>query len=147
MGKERTLSIIKPDALGTNHIGEIISTFEKNGIAVIGAKMLHLSLDQAKHFYKVHRHRPFFEELVQFMSSGPILVMCLEGEDAIAQNRKLMGATNPHEAQKGTIRERFGTSVGNNAVHGSDSLETAKEEVAFFFNEHELFSREKSHIL
>jgi len=141
VSNERTLSIVKPDCLKENHIGEVLTTFEQNGLKVIGCKMLHMTKEQAEHFYAVHSARPFFDELVEFMSSGPILVSCLEGDNAIQKNRELMGATNPKEAQEGTIRKRFGTDIGNNAVHGSDAEETAKEEVAFFFNEKELFSR------
>ncbi|NGX30788.1 MAG: Nucleoside diphosphate kinase [Chlamydiae bacterium] len=141
MAKERTLSIIKPDAVIANHIGEIITIFEENGLIVLGCKMLHLTKEQAEHFYAIHTGKPFFEEIVQFMSSGPVVVICLEGEDAIEKNRDLMGVTDPKQAKEGTIRQRFGTNIGVNAVHGSDALPTAKEEVSFFFNDHELFSR------
>lgn len=141
MAKERTLSIIKPDAVFANHIGEIIARFEKAGLKVIAAKMLHLPAEQAKGFYAVHAHRPFFQELVTFMISGPCLILVLEGEDAITKNRNLMGATNPKEAAPGTIRADFAKTIDKNAVHGSDSAETAKTEIAFFFRPHELFSR------
>lgn len=138
---EQTLSIIKPDAVKENHIGEIMARFEKAGLKIVAARMMHLTVDQAKAFYAVHSHRPFFQELVSFMSSGPVLVQVLQGEDAIAKNRKLMGATNPKEAEAGTIRADFAKSIDHNAVHGSDSAETAKEEITFFFKTNELFSR------
>ncbi len=141
MALEQTLSIIKPDAVGDNHIGEILSRFEKAGLKVVATRMLHLSTDQAKAFYNVHAHRPFFEELVAFMIMGPVLVTVLEGEDAIAKNRELMGATNPKEAASGTIRADFAKTIDKNAVHGSDSAENAKQEVAFFFKPQEIFSR------
>lgn len=141
MAFEQTLSIIKPDAVGDNHIGEILARFEKTGLKIVGAKMLHLSLDQAKAFYNVHAHRPFFEELVTFMISGPVLILVLEGEDAIAKNRDLMGATNPKEAAPDTIRADFAKTIDKNAVHGSDSAETAAQEVPFFFKGSEIFSR------
>lgn len=139
MSKERTLSIIKPDAVAKNVIGEIISRFEKAGLRIAGAKMLHLSKTQAEQFYAVHKDRPFFAGLVSFMSSGPVLVQVLEGEDAIAQNRKIMGATNPKDAAPGTIRADFADSIDHNAVHGSDAKETAQQEIAFFFKADELF--------
>jgi len=138
---EQTLSIVKPDAVQANHIGDIITRFEKAGLKIIAAKMLHLSMEQAKAFYAVHAHRPFFQELVSFIASGPVFVSVLQGEGAIALNRKLMGATNPKDAEPGTIRADFATSIDNNAVHGSDSPETAREEIAFFFKTSELFSR------
>ena len=141
MPKEQTLSIIKPDAVGTNHIGAILARFEKAGLKIVAAKMLHLSAEQAKAFYAVHAHRPFFLELVTFMIEGPVLVFVLEGENAIAKNRELMGATNPKEASPGTIRADFAKSIDRNAVHGSDSTETAKKEIAFFFKSQEIFSR------
>ncbi len=141
MANEQTLSIIKPDAVGSNHIGEILARFEKAGLKIVAAKMAHLSADQAKAFYSVHSHRPFFEELVEFMISGPVLISVLEGEDAIAKNRDLMGATNPKEAAPGTIRADFAKTIDKNAVHGSDSPETAKQEVSFFFKSQETFSR------
>lgn len=138
---EQTLSIIKPDAVQGNHIGEILARFEKAGLKIVAARMMHLSIDQAKAFYAVHAHRPFFQELVSFMASGPVLVSVLQGEGAIAKNRELMGATNPKEAAPGTIRADFAKSIDHNAVHGSDAAETAKQEVAFFFKPNELFSR------
>jgi len=131
---QRTLSIIKPDAVAAGHMGEIIATFEKNGLRVVAAKMLHLTQQEAEGFYAVHRERPFFGELTAFMTEGPILVMALEGEEAIAKNRELMGATNPAEAAEGTLRKRFATSIQNNAVHGSDAPETAAFEISYFFN-------------
>jgi len=141
MPKEQTLSIIKPDAVGANHIGAILARFEKAGLKIVAAKMLHLSLEQAKAFYAVHAHRPFFLELVTFMIEGPVLVSVLEGENAIAKNRELMGSTNPKEAAPGTIRADFAKSIDRNAVHGSDSAENAKKEIAFFFKSQETFSR------
>ncbi len=141
MSKEQTLSILKPDAVSANNIGAIISRFEKGGLKVVAAKMLHMTTEQAKAFYSVHAHRPFFQELVTFMIEGPVLVMALEGDDAIAKNRALMGATNPKEAEAGTIRADFAKSIDKNAVHGSDSLENAKNEIAFFFKQQEIFSR------
>jgi len=131
---ERTLSIIKPDAVAAGHIGEIITIFEQAGIRIVAAKMLHLTQRQAEGFYAVHRERPFFGELTTFMTEGPVLVMVLEGEDVIARNRELMGATNPAEAAAGTIRKRFAANIQNNAVHGSDAPETAAFEIAYFFN-------------
>jgi len=141
MAHEQTLSIIKPDAVTANHIGEIIARFEKAGLKIVAAKMLHLSSDQAKGFYAVHAHRPFFQELITFMISGPCLIMVLEGDDAVAKNRNLMGATNPKEAAAGTIRADFAKTIDKNAVHGSDSLENAKTEVSFFFRPNEILSR------
>ncbi|MCB1067899.1 MAG: nucleoside-diphosphate kinase [Simkania sp.] len=141
MAKERTLSIIKPDAVEKNCIGEILSRFEKAGLKIIGAKMLHLSQKQAEGFYAIHKERPFFKDLVSFMISGPVLISVLEGKDAIMKNRDLMGATNPKQAAPGTIRADFAESIDANAVHGSDGPDTAKTEIAFFFNESELFSR------
>lgn len=131
---QRTLSIIKPDAVSKNVIGDIISRFESSGLRVIGAKMMQLSKQQAEEFYGVHRARPFFGDLVSFMISGPVMVLALEGEEAIALNRELMGATNPKEAAPGTIRADFADSIDANAVHGSDSPETAAVEIRFFFN-------------
>lgn len=133
MAQEQTLSIIKPDAVAKNLIGEIINRFEKNGLRIVGAKMMQLTKANAEAFYAVHKTRPFFNNLVNFMSSGPVLVQVLEGENAIALNRKIMGATNPKEAEPGTIRADFADSIDHNAVHGSDSAETAKQEIAFFF--------------
>ena len=138
---EQTLSIIKPDAVGQNQIGNIIEYFERDGLSVIAAKMLHLTEDQAKKFYAVHKERSFFQELVDFMVSGPVMVMVLEGEDSISRNRKIMGPTDPSKAPAGTIRADFATSVERNAVHGSDSPQTAKEEIAFFFKQSEIFRR------
>ncbi|MBZ7986777.1 nucleoside-diphosphate kinase [Campylobacter canadensis] len=135
---QRTLSIIKPDAVKKNVIGEILSRFEKNGLKIVAMKYLHLSKDDAARFYIVHKDRPFYGELTDFMSSGPVVVSVLEGEDAVAKNRKLMGATNPKEAEKGTIRADFADSIDANAVHGSDSLENAKIEIDFFFNKLEI---------
>lgn len=141
MSVERTLSIIKPDAVGDNVIGEIYTRFEKGGLSIIAAKMLHLSRDRAEAFYAVHSERPFFADLVNFMTSGPIMVQCLEGESAIAKNRQLMGATNPADAAPGTIRADFAASVDENAVHGSDAPETAAVEIDFFFTGEELCPR------
>ena len=134
MAKERTLSILKPDAVGKNIIGEVIARFEKGGLRIVAAKMMHLSQEQAEGFYAIHRERPFFNDLVSFVTSGPVLVMTLEGEDAIVKNREVMGATNPAEAAPGTIRADFAKTIDANAVHGSDAPETAKTEVAFFFS-------------
>lgn len=138
---EQTLSIIKPDAVGQNMIGNIIEYFEREGLNVVAAKMLHLSAEQAKAFYAVHKERPFFQELVEFMTSGPVLVMVLEGENAVARNRQIMGATDPSKAAPGTIRADFATSIDRNAVHGSDSLTNAKAEISFFFKSNEIFPR------
>ncbi|MCL7751008.1 nucleoside-diphosphate kinase [Guyparkeria hydrothermalis] len=141
MAVERTLSIIKPDAVAKNVIGQIISRFEDAGLSVVGARMLQLTREQAEGFYAVHKERPFFGELVDFMISGPVFVQVLEGEDAIAKNRDLMGATNPKEADPGTIRADFAESIDANAVHGSDSAENARTEIDFFFKSDELCSR------
>ena len=135
MAIERTLSIIKPDAVAKNVIGEIYSRFEKGGLKIVAARMMHLSKEQAGAFYAVHKERPFYNDLVEFMTSGPVIVQCLEGEDAIAKNRELMGATNPAEAAAGTIRADFASTVDENAVHGSDAPETAAEEIKFFFGD------------
>ena len=132
MSVERTLSIIKPDAVAKNVIGKIYSRFEKAGLKIIAAKMQHLSREQAEGFYAVHRERPFFNDLVEFMSSGPVMIQALEGENAIALNRQLMGATNPAEADVGTIRADFAESIEANAVHGSDGPDTAKTEIGYF---------------
>jgi nucleoside-diphosphate kinase len=137
---ERTLSIIKPDAVSRHVIGEIIRRLEQNNLRVAAAKMLHLSKKEAEGFYAVHRGKGFFESLTDFMSSGPIIVMVLEGENAIFRNRVLMGATNPAEAAPGTIRKEFGTSIEKNAIHGSDSPETAVFEISYFFKEHEILT-------
>lgn len=141
MAIERTLSILKPDAVAKNVIGEILSRFEQAGLAIAGMKMLKLTQEQAEGFYSVHKDKPFFAELVKYMVSGPIVVQVLEGENAVAKNRELMGATDPKQAAPGTIRADFGTSIEANAVHGSDSLETAVWEIAYFFREDEIFPR------
>lgn len=138
---ERTLSIIKPDAVAKNVIGEIYSRFEKAGLNIVAAKMKHLSQSEAEGFYAVHKDRPFFADLVAFMCSGPVMIQVLEGTDAIALNRELMGATNPKEAASGTIRADFADSIDANAVHGSDAPETAATEIAYFFNSEELCPR------
>ena len=130
---EKTLSIIKPDGVEKNVIGKIYSRFEKAGLRIVDAKMLHLSREQAEGFYDVHRERPFFNDLVNFMISGPVMVQVLEGPDAINLNRKLMGATNPEEADEGTIRKDFAESIDRNAVHGSDGPDTAAVEIQYFF--------------
>jgi nucleoside-diphosphate kinase len=141
MAVERTLSIVKPDAVAKNVIGDIYSRFEKAGLSIVAARMLSLSEVQAEGFYAVHRERPFFRDLVRFMISGPIMVQVLQGEDAIAKNRELMGATDPKKAKKGTIRADFADSIDANAVHGSDGPETARTEIAYFFPASEIFSR------
>ncbi|MGJ0516423.1 MAG: nucleoside-diphosphate kinase [Methylomicrobium sp.] len=141
MAIERTFSIIKPDAVAKNVIGEIYSRFEKNGLKIVAAKMLHLTQAQAEGFYAVHKERPFFKDLVSFMISGPVIMQVLEGEDAIAKHRDIMGATNPKDAASGTIRADFANSIDENAVHGSDGPDTAKEEIAFFFSDNELCAR------
>ncbi|MGA7179423.1 MAG: nucleoside-diphosphate kinase [Thiobacillaceae bacterium] len=138
MAIERTLSIIKPDAVGKNVIGKIYSRFETNGLKVVAARMKHLSRREAEKFYAVHRERPFFKDLVEFMISGPVMIQVLEGESAIAKNRELMGATDPKKAEAGTIRADFAQSVDANAVHGSDAPETAAVEIAYFFASTEL---------
>ncbi len=138
---ERTCSIIKPDAVAKNVIGEIYARFEKAGLRIVAAKMMHLSQAQAEGFYAVHKDRPFYSDLVKFMVSGPVMVQVLEGEDAIKKNRDVMGATNPAEAAAGTIRADFADSIDANAVHGSDAPETAAVEIAFFFSEDELCPR------
>ena len=141
MAIERTLSIIKPDAVAKNVIGQILSRFEAGGRRIVAARMMHLSRAEAEAFYAVHRERPFFRDLVQFMVSGPVMVQVLEGEDAIAKNRELMGATDPKKAAPGTIRADFAASIDANAVHGSDGPETARTEVAFFFPAMNIHSR------
>ncbi|MCG6658546.1 nucleoside-diphosphate kinase [Halomonas campisalis] len=141
MATQRTLSIIKPDAVAKNAIGEIISRFEKAGLKVVAAKMLKLDDDKAGGFYAEHKERPFFKDLVGFMTSGPVVVQVLEGEDAIAKNRDLMGATNPKEAAPGTIRADFAETIDANAVHGSDSPESAEREIAYFFQDSEICPR------
>lgn len=141
MSVERTISIIKPDAVAKNAIGEIYSRFEKAGLKIVASKMMHLSEEKAGEFYAVHKERPFYGELVSFMTSGPVMVQLLEGEGAIAKNREVMGATNPKEAAKGTIRADFASSIDENAVHGSDGPETAAAETAFFFSDEEICPR------
>jgi len=138
---ERTLSIIKPDAVAKDVIGEIISRFEQAGLKIIAARMKQLSKAQAQEFYAVHKARPFFSALVDFMTSGPVMIQVLEGENAISRNRELMGATNPAEAAPGTIRADFAESIDANAVHGSDAAETARVEIACFFGPEDIFSR------
>lgn len=133
MSKERTLSILKPDAVRNNHIGAIISRFEKAGLHVVAARMEHLSQEQAEGFYAVHKGRPFFKDLVTFMTSGPVMILTLEGDNAVATNRDLMGATDPSKAAPGTIRADFAKNIDANAVHGSDSKENAEIEIAYFF--------------
>ena len=141
MAVERTLSIIKPDAVAKNVIGQIYSRFEGAGLKVIAARMMHLSREQAGAFYAVHKERPFFKDLVEFMTSGPVMIQALEGENAIQKNRDLMGATDPKKAAPGTIRSDFADSIDANAVHGSDGAETARAEVAFFFATLDVHSR------
>jgi nucleoside-diphosphate kinase len=141
MALERTLSIIKPDAVVKNVVGEIYARFEKAGLKVVAAKMKHLSRKEAEGFYAVHRERPFFNALVEFMISGPVMIQVLQGESAILKNRELMGATNPKDAAKGTIRADFADSIDANAVHGSDAAETAAVEIAYFFAATEVFPR------
>ena len=141
MSQERTISIIKPDAVAKNVIGEIYSRFEKAGLKIVAAKMMQLSEEKAGEFYAVHKERPFYADLVAFMTSGPVMVQILEGENAISVHREVMGATNPAEAAAGTIRADFATSIDENAVHGSDGSDTAKAEMAFFFSDDELCSR------
>ena len=141
MAVERTLSIIKPDAVAKNVIGEIYARFEKAGLRIVAARMMHLSRADAEGFYAVHRERPFFKDLVDFMTTGPVMVQVLEGENAIAKNRELMGATDPRKAAPGTIRADFAQSIDANAVHGSDAAETAKVEIAYFFPAHNVYAR------
>lgn len=141
MAVEQTLSIIKPDAVKKNVIGQILARFEAAGLRIVAARMMHLSRAEAEGFYAVHRGRPFFATLVEFMTSGPVLVQVLEGENAIARNRDLMGATDPRKAAKGTIRADFAASIDANAVHGSDAPETARNEIAYFFPLSEVYSR------
>ena len=141
MAVERTLSIIKPDAVAKNVIGEIYARFEKAGLKIVAARMMHLSRADAEGFYAIHRERPFFRDLVDFMMSGPVMVQVLEGANAIAKNRELMGATDPREAAAGTIRADFAQSIDANAVHGSDGPDTAKVEIAYFFPAHNVYAR------
>jgi nucleoside-diphosphate kinase len=141
MAVERTISIIKPDAVGKNVIGKIYTRFEDAGLKIVAAKMKHLSKAEAEGFYAVHKERPFFNDLVSFMTSGPVMIQVLEGEDAVAKNREIMGATNPKDAAPGTIRADFAETIDENAVHGSDSLENAKIEIAYFFGDDEICPR------
>ncbi|MDD3267500.1 MAG: nucleoside-diphosphate kinase [Burkholderiales bacterium] len=141
MALERTISIIKPDAVAKNLIGKIYDRFESNGLKIIAAKMKHLSVKEAEGFYAVHKERPFFKDLVSFMTSGPVMIQVLEGENAVLANRDLMGATNPKDAAKGTIRGDFADSIDENAVHGSDSVENAAIEIAYFFASSEVCPR------
>jgi nucleoside-diphosphate kinase len=141
MAIERTFSIIKPDAVAKNVIGEIYSRFEKNGLNIVAAKMLHLTQEQAEGFYAEHKERGFFKDLVAFMVSGPVIMQVLEGENAVLKHREIMGATNPKEAAPGTIRADFANSIDENAVHGSDALATAQREIAYFFSDAELCAR------
>ena len=136
--KQRTLSIIKPDGVSRNLMGKIIARFESEGLNVVAAQMKRLSLHEAEGFYAVHKERPFFGELVSFMTSGPVMMMCLVGENAVLKNREIMGATDPKKAASGTIRAKHGDSMGENAVHGSDSVISAERELAIFFDKHEL---------
>lgn len=135
MAIEKTLSIVKPDAVSENHIGAILALYEGAGLKVTNIKMVHLTKEEAEEFYAIHKERPFFNDLVEFMISGPVVVSILEGENAVASHREIMGATNPEEAAEGTVRKLYGDSIDNNAVHGSDSLENAKIEIDFFFSE------------
>lgn len=141
MAIEKTFSIIKPNATQDNNIGNIIAIFEKNGLRISAARFTQLSKEKAEGFYIEHKDRPFFGELVEFMTSGPVMLMCLEGEDAVSRNREIMGATNPADAAEGTIRKLYARSIGENAVHGSDSLQSAERELAYFFEKDELVNR------
>lgn len=141
MAKEVTLSIIKPDAVAKNVIGQIYTRFEQAGLTVVAAKMVQLSRAQAESFYEIHKERPFFKDLVEFMISGPVMIQALKGESAVTKNRDIMGATNPKEAAPGTIRADFADSIDANAVHGSDSSDNAAREIAFFFEPHEICDR------
>lgn len=143
MAVERTLSIIKPDAVAKNLIGKINQMFEDEGLSIVACRMIQLSPEQAQAFYAVHKERPFYKDLVNFMISGPVLAQVLEGDDAIAKNREIMGATDPKKAEPNSIRGRFADSIDENAVHGSDSPETAAEEVAFFFKENDICPRKR----
>ncbi|HEY1773182.1 MAG TPA: nucleoside-diphosphate kinase [Gammaproteobacteria bacterium] len=143
MAIERTLSIVKPDGVAKNLIGEVYARFEKQGLKIVAARMLHLTRAQAEGFYAVHRERPFFKPLVDFMISGPVMVTVLEGEGAILKNRNIMGATDPKKADKGTIRGDFATTVDENMVHGSDAAETAKQEIGYFFSDLDLCPRSR----
>ena len=141
MPNERTLSIIKPDAVGNNVIGKILQRFEDNNLKIVASKMMHLSKEKAEGFYAIHKDKPFFEKLVNFMISGPVIVQVLEGDNAISKNREIMGATNPDEAKNGTIRNYFARSIDENAVHGSDAVETANIEIKYFFDDSEICER------
>lgn len=141
MTLERTLSIVKPDAVAKNKIGSILQKLEQGGLKIVAAKMIHLSSKQAEDFYAVHKERPFYRDLVKFMTSGPVLVMALEGENAVQQNRKIMGATDWQKSEPGTIRREFASSIEENAVHGSDSVDNAKIEISFFFQNGDLCPR------
>lgn len=141
MAIEKTFSIIKPNSTLDNNIGNIMSVFEKNNLRIAGAKFVNLSKEKAEGFYIEHKERPFFGELVDFMTSGPVMLMCLEGEDAVMKNREIMGATNPADAADGTIRKLYAKSIGENSVHGSDSAEAAQRELAYFFEKNELSNR------
>ncbi len=141
MAIERTFSIVKPDAVADNNIGRIYQRFEDAGLTIVASRMLHMSQEQAEGFYAVHKERPFYNDLVRFMTSGPVMVQVLEGENAIARNREVMGATNPADAQTGTIRADFAANVEENAVHGSDAPETAAAEISFFFEENDIYPR------
>ena len=141
MAIERTLSIVKPDAVSQNVIGKIYARFEQEGLKIVAAKMKRLSRLEAEGFYDVHRDKPFFSELVDFMTQGPVMIQVLEGENAIARNREIMGATNPEKAAEGTLRKLYASSIQNHAVHGSDAPETAAREIKYFFSEIEIFSR------
>ena len=141
MQTERTFSIIKPDAVGKNLIGKITERFEENNLKIVASKMVHLTKEKAEGFYEIHKEKPFFSKLVEFMTSGPVIVQVLEGENAILKNREIMGATNPEEAEVGTIRKDFATSIDENAVHGSDAPETAKVEISYFFSDDEIHKR------
>ena len=141
MALERTLSIVKPDGVSRNLIGEVYRRFEKAGLSIVAARMVHLSQREAEGFYAVHRERPFFKDLVKYMTSGPVVVQVLQGENAIARNREIMGATDPKKAAPGTIRAEFALSIEQNVVHGSDAPETAAVEIAYFFRTTELFPR------
>lgn len=141
MANEKTLSIIKPNSTLDNNIGNIISMFEKNDLRIAAAKLTHLSKEKAEGFYIEHKDRPFFGELVDFMTSGPVMLMVLEGENAVSKNREIMGATNPAEAAEGTIRKLYAKSIGENAVHGSDSLQSAEREISYFFEKNEVIER------
>ena len=141
MQTERTFSIIKPDAVGKNLIGKITERFEENNLKIVASKMVHLTKEKAEGFYEIHKEKPFFSKLIEFMTSGPVIVQVLEGENAILKNREIMGATNPEEAEVGTIRKDFATSIDENAVHGSDAPETAKVEISYFFSDDEIHKR------